>query len=82
MFHLSSTWPTAACASTSRTKLVLYARFGVPEYWIVDLPNKRLLIHCQPGPDGYHETSTFVPGTRLALTALPDIVLDLDALFP
>jgi len=30
-----------------------YARHGVPEYWVVDLANRRLHIHRQPGPAGY-----------------------------
>jgi len=35
------------------TKAVEYARHGIPEYWVVDLPNRLLHIHRAPGPAGY-----------------------------
>jgi Uma2 family endonuclease len=33
--------------SDSITKRDIYARAGVPEYWVLDLNNRRLLVHCQ-----------------------------------
>ena len=52
-------------------KARLYAAAGVREYWILDLPNRRLIVHRNPSPDGYSETSsgevaeTVVNGTTL-----------------
>ena len=38
-------------------KLPLYARVGIPEAWIVNLPKGRIEVYSQPGPDGYAEVS-------------------------
>ena len=34
-------------------KVKLYARAGVPTYWIVDVPGKAVEVRTDPGPDGY-----------------------------
>lgn len=34
-------------------KAAIYARAGVPEYWLIDLPARRLVQHRQPDRDGY-----------------------------
>lgn len=34
-------------------KARLYAQASVPEYWVVDVVGRRLLIHTKPGADGY-----------------------------
>jgi Uma2 family endonuclease len=33
-------------------KADLYARVGVPEYWVIDLTENRALLHANPRPDG------------------------------
>jgi Uma2 family endonuclease len=35
------------------TKALLYARSGVPEYWVVDVTNRLLYRHKHPANDGY-----------------------------
>jgi len=62
-------------------KVPFYARHGVPEVWIVDLPNNQLLVYGSPN-DGVYErqTSTAQPGI-LPLTALPGVVVDLSSVF-
>jgi len=37
-----------------REKLGLYARAGVPEYWILNLVDDQLEVHRDPSPDGAH----------------------------
>lgn len=34
-------------------KARVYARFGVPEYWVVDLPNRQIRRFTRPGEFGY-----------------------------
>ena len=36
-------------------KAALYARHGIREYWLLDLVDYHLIVHRQPGPDGYAE---------------------------
>jgi Uma2 family endonuclease len=61
-------------------KLPLYARHGIPEVWIVDLPGGELRFCRTPEGGRYVEQGvTKHPGvTRLA--ALPDVQLDLSRL--
>ncbi len=57
-----------------RVKAPLYARHGIREYWILDLPGKILEVYCQPGPDGYAEVRRLRRGDSIAPEALPDVV--------
>ena len=38
-----------------RRKAQLYAAYGVPEYWIVDLNRLRTFVHLSPEVDGYRD---------------------------
>jgi Uma2 family endonuclease len=37
-------------------KAVLYAESGIPEYWVVDIEGRKLIVHRDPAGDGYGET--------------------------
>jgi Uma2 family endonuclease len=45
--------------SDRRDKGVLYARAALPEYWIVNLVDRRLEVHRDPGPSGYGRVTSF-----------------------
>jgi Uma2 family endonuclease len=47
------------------TKRSLYARAGVPEYWVLDIQGRRLLIHRQPRRGDYGKTDVWTE-TRFA----------------
>ena len=58
----------------------LYARAGIPEYWVLDVDNRRLYLHRDPAA-GLYQTLTEIdetgaveplaqPGHRIALTGL------------
>lgn len=65
--------------STLQTDLVKaprYAQGGIPEYWLVDVENMRVLVHDQPSNDGYgrvvecrEDDEIAVPGTATRLRA-------------
>jgi Uma2 family endonuclease len=59
-------------------KAELYASAGVPEYWVLDLDGRRMIVHRRPAPDGYGERFEVGPGQALAAErgALPAIELD------
>lgn len=64
-----------------QVKVPLYARHGVPEVWLVDLPGNEL--HCLSSPeDGtyVHATSLRAPG-NVPLSMLDAVAVDLDGLF-
>jgi Uma2 family endonuclease len=43
-------------------KRALYGRYGVAEYWVIDIPGKRVHVYCDPTADGY------APARECALT--------------
>ena len=63
-------------------KRPLYARAGVPEYWIVDLKKRVVEAYRNPSPNGYDPPTTHKRGDRLPLAAAPEIVVPLDIVFP
>ncbi|MDP9405419.1 MAG: Uma2 family endonuclease [Actinomycetota bacterium] len=60
-------------------KRALYARHGVPEYWVVDPVADRVEVHRLSG--AVYPTPTLVePGQSLAVPALPGLTVDVAAL--
>jgi Uma2 family endonuclease len=60
-----------------RVKGPLYARHGVPEYWIFDLPARALRRFRKPCGDKYSDVSAFETPDIIALPGLHDIRVDL-----
>lgn len=61
-----------------RTKGPLYARYGIPELWIVDLNRDRITRHRNPTPRGYATTRVYRRGERLSPLAFPDLKIAVD----
>jgi Uma2 family endonuclease len=60
----------------------LYARAGVPEYWVVDLIGCSLEVYTQPGEEGYKSLRTLQDGQVLTSpAALPELSLPVAQLF-
>jgi Uma2 family endonuclease len=62
-----------------KVKLPLYARNGVPELWLIDLPGQSLEVYRRPIGDQYTESQQLRPGQHIAPEAFPDLVLAVDA---
>ena len=60
-------------------KLPLYARYGVPEVWLIDLNARKAEVHRQPAVDHYQQVTT--PKT-LTPRAFPELTLALEDLLP
>jgi len=62
------------------TKVPLYARGGIPEVWLVDLPGQSITAYRQPTDKGYGSEQVYRRGDRLAPLAFPDRALGVDDL--
>jgi Uma2 family endonuclease len=60
-----------------KTKLPLYARNGVKEFWIIDLNAQRLERYTQPHETGYGHCETLDKTATVSPAGLPDVVIDL-----
>ncbi|MDQ3036976.1 MAG: Uma2 family endonuclease [Myxococcota bacterium] len=69
-----------AVSSTAydRNKASTYARAGVPEYWIVDVPRGAVEVYRQPAPDGYEQRATHRRPEILRPASFPDVEVALD----
>ena len=61
-----------------RVKAPLYARYGIPELWIVDLNRALVTRYTDPSPDGYATTQVFRRGESLSPLALPALEISVD----
>ena len=63
-------------------KLSIYARAGIVEYWILNVPNTLVEIYRDPDPVAghYRTTLTARPGETCAPAAFPDAVVAVDDL--
>jgi Uma2 family endonuclease len=62
------------------TKLGLYARFSIAEVWLIDLNEHRIELHRAPLDGTYTDRLIRGRGSSIAPAALPDLLLDVDAI--
>ena len=60
-------------------KIVTYARNGIPEYWVIDLVSKKLIVHTQVQENKYSQVNEYQTGT-VSPMAFPEIAIALDQL--
>jgi Uma2 family endonuclease len=70
----------SSLATDLANKVPLYARAGVAEVWVVDLPHARVLVHREPSANGYRLLRTVPRGERLSPLAFPDCEISADDL--
>ena len=63
-------------------KYSMYAILGIPEYWIADLQNYRLLIYSEPEGDTYRSQRALHRGETVAPKLLPHCEISVDLLLP
>jgi Uma2 family endonuclease len=67
-----------------RTKAALYARTGIPEYWIVNLEDATIEVRSDPdtATGAYRETRVVRRGETLTAASVPGVRVDVASLFP
>ena len=62
-----------------KQKSRLYARNNIPEYWVIDLVGKKLIVHTQPENEEYSQIVEYKTGVIIP-QAFPKIAIELDKL--
>ncbi|MDJ0845882.1 Uma2 family endonuclease [Crocosphaera sp.] len=57
----------------------LYAKFNIPEYWVIDIKNKLLYVFQNPQGDNYQITKTYQEGI-IYMLAFPKVEIDVNKL--
>jgi len=72
---------TSAAFDRSR-KATLYARAGVPEYWVLDLNRRMLVVHREPDGTQYRQTFLHAPEETVSLPGRSETIRIADVLPP
>ena len=72
----------SSLAYDREVKIPLYARAGVPQTLIKNLPGDCVESFDQPGPEGYARHIIYRRGDKIRLTSLPDLELAVTDLLP
>jgi Uma2 family endonuclease len=56
-------------------KVPLYARTGIPEVWLCDLPGDRIEVYREPGAEGYRDVRVVGRPDTVSALHLPGITL-------
>jgi Uma2 family endonuclease len=56
-------------------KIPLYGRSGIPEVWLVNIPERCVEVYLQPNRNGYRQMLRLAQDERLGLSQLPDVSL-------
>lgn len=63
-------------------KARLYARAAIQEYWVFDIPHRRLIVHREPIAGVYKSVTAYLEGESVAPLAMPSASLEISAAFP
>ena len=61
-------------------KMPLYGQVGIPEYWLIDVNNRRIVRYTEPSINGYERMEEAYSGQSLSSTMLPGLVIAVSAL--
>jgi len=80
-------WLVVEIADTSvafelRVKAALYARAGVPEYWVLDVTRRRLLVHRNPRSGTYVDIAAYSEHESVSPLGAPQAQFQVADAFP
>ena len=58
-----------------QVKMPLYARFGIPEVWLVNLVEGHVVVYRDPTPDGYRTVHVARPGDEIRPLAFSELAV-------
>ena len=58
------------------TKTLIYAEYGVPEVWVINVKRNELEVYLHPSEEGYRSKESFSTGQRVAPRAFPNQLLE------
>jgi Uma2 family endonuclease len=81
--HPSIAWLVIEVAESSLArdrglKQRLYAECGVPEYWIVNLVDRRIEVHVEPSAGAYSKVTPYRKGQVIRLQRFVDVEVRVD----
>ncbi len=65
-----------------RTKAFLYARAGIPEYWVLDVVSRRLFVHRLPNDGQYTEITVYTESETVSTEAAVSVIVNITELLP
>ena len=71
----------SSLAFDQSVKLNLYARYGVPEYWVVDVEGRRIVTYREPTAKGYVRKVEFAATDIVTAQAFPGVRIAVGDLF-
>jgi Uma2 family endonuclease len=71
----------SSLAEDRTEKAELYATAGVPEYWIVNIPDRAIEVHAEPSRGAYTRVTPFRTGQEAAPASFPQVSVSLSDLF-
>ena len=63
------------------TKLLLYARYRIPEVWVIDVKQVRLNVFREPTPNGYQQRLWLTPDDMITPVSFPNVSIALTHIF-
>ncbi len=69
-------------AKDREVKLPLYARAGIPETWLMNLPDDRIEVYRDPAPEGYRSITLVAHDGAVTPLAFPEITIPCAELLP
>ena len=79
--HLVCEVSDSTLAFDLSTKAQLYARAGIMEYWVLDIPSQRLVVHREADASGYQSIQAYQALECVTPLAAPQAELHVASLF-